>query len=107
MIAVAGLIAARHPATAGAAAVVTALAGLQVAGIAVVAHRDWRNLAGAAGQFALWWSLPWSTGLVAAGTLPDDAARRAAALTVLVCVLVTGFCVASTAIHGFGARLPA
>ena len=49
MIAIAGLITARHPTTAPAAAVVAALARLQVAGIAVVARRDWWNLAGADG----------------------------------------------------------
>jgi len=182
VMALAGLAAAFRPATARVAAVIAALAGLQVGGIAVVAHRDWWNLAGAdgasyhrtaagslvavaiaaaaitavvvsvllyrtgrglhrprmiqivgsvvagavtavavpawlcahwhyssltaAGQFALWWSLPWSIGLVAAGTVPDSAARRTAALSVLASVLLAAFCIAAPTIHGFGVRLP-
>jgi hypothetical protein len=182
-LAVAGLVAAFRPATARVAAMVAALAGLQVGGIAVVARRDWWNLAGAdgasyhraavgsqvsvvmgaaavaavvvsvllyrtgrglhrprasqavdgivagavvavvvpvllcahwrytsitaAGQFAWWWSLPWGIGLVAAGTVADSAARRAAALSVFVSVLLAAFCVAAPAFYGFGVRLPA
>jgi hypothetical protein len=182
VMAVAGLVAAFRPATARAAAMVAALAALQVGGIAVVVHRDWWNYAGAdgasydraaagslvammmgaaaiaavavsvllyrsgrglhrpgvlqvaggvvagavvvvvvplvlcahwhytsvtaAGQFALWWSLPWGAGLVAAGVAPDSAARRAAALSVLASVLLAVFCVTAPTIYGFGVRLP-
>jgi hypothetical protein len=179
---VAGLVAAVSPATARVMAVVVALAGLQVGGIAVVARRDWWNFAGADGasyqraasgsllavamgavavtavvvsvllyrtghgrhrprtgqvaggitagavvavavpallcahwyytsvtafgQFALWWSLPWGIGLVAAGTVPDPAARRTAVLSVLASVLLALFCVAAPTVYGFGVRLP-
>ncbi|MFI7596559.1 hypothetical protein [Actinoplanes sp. NPDC049681] len=182
VMAVAGLVAAVRPAAARSTSVVAALAALQVGGIAVVAHQDWWNLAGAdgasyrraavgslvamgvaaaaavaaavsvllyrtgpgegrpsptlmagsvaagvvaavvvplwlcahwgytsltaAGQFALWWSLPWGIGLVAAGTLRDRAARRAAALSVFAFVLLAAFCVAAPTFHGFGVRLP-
>ncbi|UQU62593.1 hypothetical protein COUCH_26640 [Couchioplanes caeruleus] len=182
MLGVAGLVAAVRPSTARVAAVTAGLAALQVGGIAVVAHRDWWNLAGAdgasphraaagslvslvmgaaagaavvvsvllyrtgrsvhrpsliqvvggvlagavlaggtplllcaywgytsitaAGQFAVWWSLPWGAGVAATGTLPDCAARRTAALCVLACALLTAFCVAAPPVHGFGVRLP-
>jgi hypothetical protein len=142
----AGMTAACRPAAAHGMAVVSAITGLQVAGIAVVASRDWLNFAGAdgasyqrgfigsslaammavvavatiaasialysgshgdrqalmvrpgrvlagvavalgvplllcrvlhqpgvtaAGQFALWWSLPWGSGLVAGDPCPQ------------------------------------
>jgi hypothetical protein len=182
VLAVAGLVTALRPATARAAAMVAGLAGLQVAGIAVVVHRDWWNYAGAdgpsyhraaagsriamimaavavmavvvsvvlyrtgrgshrprpapaagaagagvlvavgvplllcaywhspsvsaAGQFALWWSLPWGVGLAAAGAVPDPGARRVAALSVLASVLLAAFCVVAPTVYGFGLRLP-
>ncbi|MFB9361260.1 hypothetical protein [Actinoplanes nipponensis] len=181
-LAVAGVVAAVRPAAARAVAVVAALAGLQAAGIAVVARRDWWNFAGADGashqraaagsllaavlavvavavvvvsvllyrtgrgrqrplrwqvaggvvagvvvavvvpallcahwyytsvtafgQFALWWSLPWGAGLVAAGTVPDSAARQTAVLSVLASVLLAVFCLAAPTVFGFGVRLP-
>jgi hypothetical protein len=182
VLAGAGLLAAFLPGTARVAAVAAALAGLQVGGIAVVAHRDWWNYAGAdgashdradagsllavvmavvaavavvvslllyrtvrgrhrphvvqiaggvlagatvavvvpvllcahwnytnvtaAGQFALWWSVPWGIGLAAAGTVPDSPARQAAVWSVLASVLLAAFCLAVPSIYGFGVRLP-
>ena len=182
VLAIAGLVAAVRPATARTTALVAALSGLQTAGIAVVARRDWWNYAGADGatyqraasgsvvatimaavavaaivvsvllyrtghgrhrpraiqvgggivagtlvavvvplllcahwyytsvtafgQFALWWSLPWGIGLVAAGIVPDSAARRAAAMSVLASVLLAVVCVAAPTIYGFGVRMP-
>jgi hypothetical protein len=182
VLAAAGLVAALRPATARVTAVIAGLAALQVGGIAVVAHRDWWNFAGAggadydraafgslatvvmgvaavaavavsvllyrtgtgvdrprltqvvgamcagavivvlvpvvlcmhwyytrvtaAGQFALWWSLPWGVGIVAAGTLPNSAARQAAALSVLGSALLALLCLAAPVIYGFGIRLP-
>jgi hypothetical protein len=47
IIGIAGLVAACRPATAGAVAVICAVNGLQVAGIALVATRDWLNFGGA------------------------------------------------------------
>jgi hypothetical protein len=44
-----GVAAARRPVTAAVAAAASAINGLQVAGIAVVASRDWLNFAGAGG----------------------------------------------------------
>ena len=60
----------------------------------------------AAGQFALWWSLPWGIGLVLAATLPTPATRRAALLTVAASVLFTLACFAAGPVDGFGLRLP-
>jgi hypothetical protein len=181
-IAVAGVVGASRVAAARVSAVVGALAALQVGGIAVVAHRDWWNFAGAggasleraaagsvvaaamgavaagaivvsvllyrtgrdrqrprkpqviagivvgaavavvvpvllcahwnypsataAGQFALWWSLPWGAGMLAAGTLRDSASRQAATVSVLASMLLALVCVAAPAMHGFGIRLP-
>ncbi|WP_433304000.1 hypothetical protein ACQP2F_13610 [Actinoplanes sp. CA-030573] len=183
VIAVAGMAGACQVAAARVSAVVAALAASQVAGIAVVAHRDWWNFAGAdgasrhraaagstvavfmgavaavavvvsvllyragrgrpqrprtaqvaasviggpvvavlvpvllcahwnytsfaaAGQFALWWSLPWGAGVVAAGTLRDSGARQAAVMSVLASALLALLCVAAPTMHGFGIRLP-
>ncbi|MFI7548042.1 hypothetical protein [Actinoplanes sp. NPDC049599] len=47
IIGIAGLVAACRPATAGTVAVICAVNGLQVAGIALVATRDWLNFGGA------------------------------------------------------------
>ncbi|MEU4244733.1 hypothetical protein [Actinoplanes sp. NPDC026619] len=181
-VALAGVVAASRAAAARVSAVVAALAALQVGGIAVVAHRDWWNFAGAdgaslgraaggsvvavamgvvaaaavvasallyrtgrggqrprttqivggviagaavavvvpallcahwnytsataAGQFALWWSLPWAAGILAAGTLRDPAARQAATLSVLASALLAFVCVAAPAVYGIGIRLP-
>ncbi|GAA2608286.1 hypothetical protein Adu01nite_14920 [Paractinoplanes durhamensis] len=182
VLAVAGVVCAVHAAAARVAAVVAGLAALQVGGIALVAHRDWWNFAGAdgasferaaagslvaavmgavaatavvvsvllyrtgrgvqlprkaqvaggiiagaaiavvvpvllcahwnytsgtaAGQFALWWSLPWGAGMLAAGTLRDGAARHAAFMTVLVSAFLALLSVIAPAVHGFGIRLP-
>lgn len=46
VVAVAGLVAATRPVTAGLVAVAGAIHGLQLAGIALVASRDWLNYAG-------------------------------------------------------------
>jgi hypothetical protein len=181
-IALAGAVGAVRQAAARVSAVAAALAALQVGGIAVVAHRDWWNFAGAygaslqrasagslvavvmgvvaaavvvvgvllyrtgdgrqrpsrsqvvagitggvavavvvpvllcahwnytsataAGQFALWWSLPWGAGIAAAGTLRDSAARQAATISVVASVFLALLCVFAPAIHGFGVRLP-
>ncbi|MFI5931419.1 hypothetical protein [Actinoplanes sp. NPDC051494] len=170
-----------RPSVAREAAVICALVGSQVAGIAAVASRDWLNVAGAngsspergaagsrlaaamlviavgvvavslvlylsgprrhddlmaypgsiltgstvavalpmllcllvshpsltaAGQFALWWSLPWGSGIIAAGTLPTRAGRRVAAGTVALSVALTLTCAAVYPVYGFGLRLP-
>lgn len=83
VLAVAGLVAARRPAAARVAAVAAALTGLQVGGIAVVAHRDWWNLAGADGA---------SEHRAAAGALVAAvmAAAAVAALGVSVLLYNTG-----------------
>jgi hypothetical protein len=176
-----GITAVCRPAAAHVAAVVSAIMGIQVAGIAVVASRDWLNFAGAgfatwqrgfggsrlaatmavvagavivasialyrrgagrrqllvvhpsrvlagaavaitgplllcklldnpsltaAGQFTLWWSLPWGLGLVAAGTLDTAAARRAALVGVAASVVLTLVCVVASPLYGFGLSLP-
>lgn len=178
----AGLAAVFRPVNAGVAAVVSMVNGLQVAGIAVVASRDWLNFAGAGGasfqrgivgsrlstvmivvavivvaasvamycstadgrrgmrwrpgaaltglvvavaipillclslrlsgpaavgQFALWWSLPWAVGSVAAGMLAADTPRRSAFWTVTASVVLNLYCAAAAPVFGFGLRLPA
>lgn len=61
----------------------------------------------AAGQFALWWSLPWGAGLVAAGSVTFPQARRAAWASVAVSVLLAvGCAVAPVLIHVPSLRLP-
>ncbi len=60
----------------------------------------------AAGQFTLWWSLPWAAGLALAA-LPDPApARRAARLTVACSVLLAVACGAAPLLHAPPLRLP-
>jgi hypothetical protein len=178
---VAGITAACRPATARVAAVISTIMSIQVAGIAVVASRDWLNFAGAgfaswergfvgsrlaatmavvagavilasialywrstaprqapavqaswvlagavvaiavplllcsvldqptltaAGQFVLWWSLPWGLGLVAAGILHTAAARRAALLCVAASMILTLVCVGASPLYCFGLSLP-
>ncbi len=170
----AGAVAAWRPGAARVAAVVGAVNGLQVAGIAVVASRDWLNFGGAgnasferglvgsrlalvmvglavamvaasvqlhggerpapdlvaagvvaagvvtlllceyfglskltaAGQFALWWAVPWTAGAVAALALPERAQRRAALASVAVSVGLTVACAAAAPAYGFLLRLP-
>lgn len=171
-MAAAGVTAAVLPRTARPAAVLGAVAGMQVVGIAVVASRDWYNYAGGggasysraaagselsltmaavaaaavtaclvlyrhgpgaaaalparagrigagiavvvglplllaalvddpvpsvAGQFALWWSLPWGIGIIATGSLRSSAARWSAGLSVVGSVLVVLTCIAAVA----------
>jgi hypothetical protein len=84
VMAVADLVAGFRPATARVAAMVAALAGLQVAGlqvagIVVVAHRDWWNLAGADGA---------SYHRAAVGSLVATIMGAAAVAAVVVSVLL-------------------
>jgi hypothetical protein len=89
------------------------VAGGIVAGLVVMvvvpamlcAHWNYTNIT-AAGQFALWWSVPWGLGLVAAGTVPDSPARQSAVWSVLASVLLAAFCLAAPSVFGFGVRLP-
>ncbi|GAA0573740.1 hypothetical protein GCM10010172_67960 [Paractinoplanes ferrugineus] len=87
--------------------------GAAIAGVAIAvllpvllcAHWNYSG-ATAAGQFFLWWSLPWGAGIAAAGTVRDAAARQAAFLGVLASVLLALLCVAAPTVQGFGVRLP-
>ncbi len=60
----------------------------------------------AVGQFALWWSVPWGAGIIAAGSARAPAARRAARASVLISVAITGVCAAVSPMFDFGLRLP-
>jgi hypothetical protein len=181
IIGLAGLVAAGFPGTARAVAVICSVNGVQVAGTALVATRDWFNFGGAdhssheraltgswlalvlaavavgtvaagvtlyrcsagrrsgsapwpamvvaglavaaglpisayvfwpgtglsaAGQVALWWSLPWAVGIYAAGVLPTKALRAAALASVAMSVAVTLVCASAAPWKGFGLRLP-
>lgn len=60
----------------------------------------------AVGQFALWWSVPWGAGIIAAGSARAPAARRAALASVLISAAVACVCAAASPMFDFGLRLP-
>lgn len=84
------------------------IAGLAVAaGLPVSAYAFWDETGlSAVGQVALWWSIPWASGLYAAGVLPTKALRAVALSSVALSMAVTVGCAAAAPVHGFGLRLP-
>lgn len=91
-----------RPGRAGQVAAVAVAVGVPVV-LSVLLNQDALI---SAGQFALWWSLPWGAGLLVAGSVRAPAARRAALGTVLLSVAVSCACAAASPMFGFGLRLP-
>jgi hypothetical protein len=87
---------------------VSLIAGLAVAvGLPILLSVAIHRLAlTAVGQFALWWSVSWGVGIIAAGNAQVLAARRAALVSVLVSVAITCVCAVALPMFGFGLRLP-
>jgi hypothetical protein len=84
------------------------VAGLAVAvGLPVVLGLTLHHLTPtAAGQFGLWWSVPWGVGIIAAGGAQVPATRWAALASVVVSAAFTCVCAAASPMLGFGLRLP-